>query len=230
MSDLPKIAFYRGGSINARQGIKPSRTFNPDTDAVESGIILGSRRLRASDKDGNIFTACEGSSVIWPLWGQTLDLEPDGSLLQASIQSSSMTGPNGAEHFLTRYVGDGKCLVLVQTGIQNLRDLRSGKKPIFHGSLPLKDGVREIARWTSTELFPATDIPIKRQTLYELTPGAELFVGDVFHGPFCEMRIVIENGLVQANEPPCYSRGLMEEHGRDLFALASEKRTQRLAA
>jgi len=211
MTALPKTALYQSGTPQAQQGIPASLLFNLLQGTVDSGIILGTRQLN-------------DSSVLWPLDGQELEIE-HGLLLRASIVYRQAPGKNEIQPFLTQHAEDGKHLVLVKTGLRT-NSFHGNRTPFFHGVLPLTDGAHEVATWCSEDCYPKSDVPVQRMSLFQLSRGSKLLVGDIFHGPHQEVCLAIENGVVQVQEVPEQARGLMANHGRALYAHAADQRAQ----
>jgi hypothetical protein len=216
MSCQPNTAFYRGGDKSATDGIQISKMRNNIKQVVEPTIIVGLRRLQEPVENCDVFTPCDGATVLWPLCGQALDTSKNSSLLNASI--TSRITPNGEQHFLTRYAHDGKCLVLIQTGIKGPKDIGSRVRPLFHGAIPLAGNPRELAAWRSQANLLNTDIPNVKRSLYYLSPGDELLVGDVYPSDFHEARIVVSNGSVQVVDVPEWAHRRVEQHGREFLS------------
>ena len=219
MSCQPNTASYRAGEKDATPGIQISKMANNARQTVEPTIIVGLRRLLAPAENCEVFTACEGSTVLWPLCGQALDISKDSSLLNAGI--TSRISRNGEQHFLTRYAHDGKCLVLVETGIKGPQDLGIRIPPLFHGAIPFAGNPLELATWRSTANLLASDIPSVKRTLYYLSPGDELLVGDVYPRAYYEARIVVVDGTVHVVDVPESAHRRVEKHGREFLTQAA---------
>ncbi len=229
----PNTAFFHPRQSRApRVGLRQEPLFNYSGRAIQPGILLGSKEpLKLIDADKNdveAFGARKGSQVIWTHDGQELEATPEGLVLNASIVSVP-TNQGGTRHFLTHPVGDGKHLVFIQTGLtgrvedhvrQVLEASQRGQRPVFHGTLPLDDGSRELARhirwWRPRTKLPTTEnIPARRMDLYELSEGAELLVGDIFAGHEC--RIVVRDGMISREDiPTAKARDALDLYGHKL--------------
>lgn len=244
----PNTAFFHPSlsSLAPRAGLRQERLFNFNSRAVQPGVILGSRqRLNLVDADNveiEAVGARKGSQVVWTHNGQPLEATPEDLVLNASIESVT-TNQGGTRHFLTRPKGDGKHIVFIQTGLtgmvedhvrQVLEASQKGKRPVFHGVVPLDDGSRELVRhirwWRPRKALPTTsDIPARRMDLYELSDGGELLVGDIFTGREC--RIVVRDGMLSRESIDIgKARDALDMYGQKLADENAKARQRRLDA
>ena len=239
----PTTAFFHPSRPTVRTGFRVDDLYEAKSQEVRQGLLLGSAHSVPASEAGKPCTvkrARTGSQVVWTLNGEPLPTER-GFLTHASVVSMS-TERGGTRHLLTRDLGSGRHLVLVQTGLvgskddhirQILEHAHHGNLPVLHGSMAYDDGsralsgavddgeltdvmddhqssLRHLRWWRPRTTLPGTDrIRARVMDLWEMSPGAELLVGDITPGR--EHRIVIRNGQVCAVDAPAHARDLLEE-------------------
>jgi hypothetical protein len=224
---------YEPSSQEIRQGVLLGSA--EQIRARENGRLYPTKRAR------------KGAQVVWTHDGNPLPTTDRSLLTHASIVDVP-TERGGIRHLLSASRDDGKHLVFVQTGLtgrledhvrQVLENAHGGKLPRLHGSVAIDDGSRAVSNaeegelpitasiipprrlrwWRPRTILPGTDsIRARVMDLWELAPGAELLVRDIFPGH--SFRIVIRDGKVEAVDAPT--------HADDLFEHARERKPKAL--
>jgi hypothetical protein len=228
-------AIFHPNYHQAQIGIQVEDLFDPSTNTIRQGILLGRSRpytLRRIGESRSISTFLPqgNASVIWSEPDQILEMEHGNTLLHARI--NSIQTEKGVQHFVTQSESyDGSCLVLVRTGLTgpiNEKDVQK-LSPRFHGVLPLEGISREIAShvhyWRNFSAPESSEgIPVRKLVLYELQEGATLLVGDTI--PNRECCLTVEAGVVVRVDAPRCARELLDTHSHELSTLVTDRQTR----
>ncbi len=237
----PNTAFFHPHRPSVRLGIRVEELFEPVSQEIRQGVLLGSAEDITAHEGGKKYPAKrprKGAQVVWTHDGEPLPTTDRSLLTHASIVDVK-TERGGIRHLLSMPRDDGKHLVFIQTGLvgtmdehlhQVLSNASQGILPQLHGSVAIDDGSRSVSAsqegelpvnvclaqprrlrwWRPRKSLPGivSDIRARRMDLWELAPGAELLVQDIFPGH--AFRIVIRDGKVQTADAPRNSAELLE--------------------
>lgn len=193
MSTQNTAFFHPATKAGLRTGILVHDLFNAGLQGLRQGILLGSKQiadLTIGDAPARVDIPRKGSNVVWAKEGESLDLvrkrenEKSGLLTAASV-FTERTEAGGIRHFITHPVGDGKYLVLVQTGLfgtpeghiaQVLENARNGLLPVDHGSFALDDGstVVDKSEESADQVVEGSNLPPQAKRLRWWRPRTRL--------------------------------------------------------
>lgn len=199
-------------SRQVQPGIRLHDLYHAESQQVRQGLLLGPKDRRTAFEHGDpnrqvpVEVARSGSTVVWCLDGHPLAGE-DSILMQASIMRVKHDAER-TEAFLASSFEDGNHLVLVRTGLRGKnvasqveKHAAQGIPAMAHGVLALDDGATLIAAHAGMDTLSALDgLPAVTVALYELRPGSEIAVCDIYPGG--EHRIVCgKDGIISLALP-----------------------------
>jgi hypothetical protein len=194
----PNTAFFHP-SRQVQPGIRLHSLYRHDAQEAQQGLLLGAFDRKPAFEHGDpdrkvmVDVPRKDAVVVWCLDGHPL-AGADGILRDASVmrvQEGEALLP-----FLTRSFGDGSHLVLVRTGLigrnvalQAEKHAAQGIPAMAHGVLALDGGATLVAQREGIAGLPELNgLPAISSALYELAPGSEIAVCDLYPGSECRIK------------------------------------------